>query len=239
MPDEHGSSSRGTVLLASPAPMVAVLLARELAKIAEVSEIFREPAALARAVRGGVGGVRRAGVIVDPDGDGWADTAAELRRLDSRLGLVVLTARPAYWVQRQWRQRSLDSSSDYLADALLSLRDDSLDTLRRVVQGAMDHPGESSRWLRSVPTHPHAYETSERDGPVARDLRGNEKLHRALVLEYLGHSRAEAARRVEWKHDTYTKALKKLKQDLGLDNDVALGAWATRAGLFDDVPKDP
>ncbi len=94
-------------------------------------------------------------------------------------------------------------------------------------------------WLEDQPLHPHAFYGHGAEGVAAKRVADNEPLHRALALHADGYARAQIAERLGRQAETITKWMKELRDELGIENDIALGYWATRLGLLDDRPKQP
>lgn len=196
------------------------------------------PAAFGRAAAGIGSTSRLALVLVDPADPGWDDAVRQARRIQPRLGVVVVLARPAYWQQRRWRQRDPDTGA-MLADAVIGAGRPE-DHLREAVRDVVARPGvESIWWLGRTSKHRGASEAWRPDGDAVREIRANPHLHEGLVRLARGERTRDVAAALHWDADTLKRKLRATKQALGIDSDEALGAWAVRTGLVDDAPTGP
>lgn len=224
---------RGSVIVASPHALMAHAFSALLS--AANFDVLCQPTsadAVLRAVDDGVV-ARRALLLVDPDQDAWDVAIDGVRSRDTRLGVVVLVARSAYWVQRRWRQRTSDGR--LFADCLLSVDARPAD-LVRAVEEAIERPGrESGFWLSDQSKHRDA-SFAWPGGSVAKTIRDYPLKHAALVLEARGARRAQVAKRLGYELDSLSAVWREARRGVGLESDVALGHWATRMGLLDDVP---
>lgn len=193
-----------------------------------------DPERLPSAVRNSGGRLKRVLLLLDPRGDDWPRAVGKVRAIDRRLGVVVLTARATYWRQRQWRQRPEGLPDRYLTDGMLSL-DDAPKLLLRALAESLEEPGTETRVWLPEPKHPAAFSLSA--GGVALDAvpRTSAALA-ALELEIAGRGRRDAAHEAGVGYDAVQRALRRLKDDLGIESDAAVGYHLTRLGVFDDPP---
>jgi hypothetical protein len=197
-----------------------------------------EPAGLARSVTGVGSASRFALVLVDPADPAWDDAVRDARRLQPRLGVVTVLGRPAYWHQRRWRQRDPETGT-MLTDALLGAGRPP-EHLENAVRDVVERPGvESIWWLGRTSKHRGASEAWRPDGDTVREVRATPHLHEGLARLARGESLKSAATALHLHPNTLRAKLRSVKHALGLESDEALGAWAVRTGLVDDVPTGP
>ena len=222
-----------TVALGGPRRLLNAVFAEVLADWGlEIpgGETFEDPAKLSRNTKALLA-TRPVVLLLDAVGDDWTNSAIELRETNSTLGLVVVAARPSYAETRRWQRRIRGGRN--LANSVLSLEslgEDLLNALRH----AYETPERRSEYFLDGPRHPAAFHGSP-EGQEAANVVKDEKLHETLALEAAGKSRAEAARRLKIKSEQVGERLSRLRSQLAVRNDVALGSKATRLGLLDDI----
>ena len=144
------------------------------------------PQRLEIAVRGVAAATARQVVtLVDPQAPEWEKTAKKLRSADPRLGLIVLTTRPSYLLQRTWQQPLSDRRS--LANGLLSFDSLAADVADAIEAARRRPQSRSGFWLDGA-RHPFAFHQTDA-GRAADVVRKKPELHRTLVLEGEGLSR--------------------------------------------------
>jgi len=225
----------GVAILCTASPLLGVLVRDWLsAHIDVAARIVQQPAQLPAVARDTGGRNRRVLLLLDPRGDDWAKRVGEARQIDSRLAVVVVTARSTYWRQRQWRQRPGGSSDRYLANGVLAL-DDGPNLLLRALRESLEDPGTETRVWLAQPKHPAAYRQTP-DGAPLQDVPKVSAVLSAVELEIAGRDRRDAAAEAGVGYDAVQKALRRLKDDLGVSSEIALGYHLTRLGVFDDPP---
>jgi DNA-binding NarL/FixJ family response regulator len=190
----------------------------------------RSPQGLLRTIRGvEAEHVRYVVVLVDPVGHEWVEVARQLRE-GERVGLVAITARPSYALQRRWHQRARER---YLVDGLLSFGSKAKD-VAEAVRWAYDRPGLHSAFWLDGDRHPAAFHRSKRGEP-ADDLRKKPELHETLLFAASGKGRTASKKSLRVKEETVGERLGKIRSMLGVRTDVQLGRRAAELGLFDDL----
>lgn len=175
-------------------------------------------------------------LLLDPLDPAWRDAALELRA-DERVGILALTARPSYFLQRAWRQRSADGSVR-AASGLLSLESDA-QTLTTIIGRAFETPADTGAWLTStvdgdkVPLHPAGFAATPA-GREADAIRAYEELWTTLRMAGDGYAKNEIAGELNIEAETVRERLKRCEERLGATTEVQLGRRACEFGLFDD-----
>lgn len=191
----------------------------------------RAPDELERRLRGvEATRVRFVVVLVDPVGGDWVEVARKVRSR-ARVGLVVLTARPSYALQRRWHQRAGDGC--YLVDGLLSFAGKAEDVVD-AVEWAYERPRQHSAFWLDGARHPASFHRTP-TGKTANELRTRADWHETLLFEGSGRARAAARDFLGVKDETVGERLSKIRKLLGVKNDVQLGRRAAELGLFDDL----
>ncbi len=226
----------GTAILCTESPLLWAFARAWLAPHVDVAEkLVHSPQQVVPVARDPEGMLRRVLVLLDPRGDEWPKRVGEARGIDRHLGVIVLTARSAYWRQRQWRQRPPGTEDRYLADGLLSLEDGPKQLLR-ALRESLEEPGTETRVWLAEPKHPAAHARSD-EGAALEAVPHASAALTALGYEITGLDRRAAAAEAHVTYDAVQKALRRLKDDLGIESEAALGYCLTRLGIFDDLPR--